>query len=69
MRHDADLSIALLAYLYGVAEVASAAVDLDAVVEELFERGDVEYLVVGGLRGVDDELRRVSERDTCSYRA
>lgn len=56
MRNDLDLSIADLGDLNGLAEVANAAVDLDLVLEELLEGGDVEDLVAGGLRGVDDEL-------------
>jgi hypothetical protein len=56
MRNNLDLALASLADLDGVTEIASAAVDLDAVVEELLERGHVEDLVVGGLRGIDDEL-------------
>lgn len=39
-----------------VAEVSDAALNLDAVVEELLESRDIEDLVVGGLRSVDDEL-------------
>lgn len=61
MRDDLDLAIADLVNLDRVAEVASAAIDLDAVVEELFKGGDVEDLVVGGLRGVDDELERADQ--------
>ena len=56
MRNDLDLAIALLADLDGVAKVTGAALDLDAVVQELLESLDVEDLVVDGLRAVDDEL-------------
>lgn len=56
VSNDLDLAISLLADLDGVAEVAGAAIDLDAVVEELLEGLDVEDLVVDGLRAVDDEL-------------
>ena len=56
MGNDLDLSIALLRDLDGVAEVAGAALNLDAVVKELLESLDVEDLVVDGLRAVDDEL-------------
>ena len=56
MRNDLDLAITLLANLDGVSEVTSAALDLDAVVQELLKRLDVEDLVVDGLRAVDDEL-------------
>lgn len=56
MRNNLDLPLALLAYLHNIAEVPDAAIDLDLVVEELFEGGDVEDLVRGGLRSVDYEL-------------
>lgn len=58
MGNDLDLSLALLADLDGIAEVTGAALDLDAVVQELLKRLDVEDLVVDGLRAVDDELLR-----------
>lgn len=60
MGNDLDLAVALLGDLDGVTEVAGAAIDLDAVVKELLEGGDVEDLVAHGLRGVDDELRTTS---------
>lgn len=56
VRHDLDLALALLGDLDRVAEVADAVVDLDLVVQELLEGGDVEDLVRRGLGGVDDEL-------------
>lgn len=56
MRHHFDLPLPLLGDLHRVAEVADAVVDLDLVVQELLEGGDVEDLVRGGLGGVDDEL-------------
>ena len=55
-----DLPLALLAYLHDVAKVSDAAIDLDLVMEELLEGGDVEDLVGGGLRSVDYELCRIS---------
>lgn len=55
--NDLDLAITLLLDDDVVAQVVGAALDLDAVLEELLEGGDVEDLVVGGLRSVDDELR------------
>jgi hypothetical protein len=58
VRNDLDLAIALLGDLDDLAEVAGAALNLDAVVEELLEGLDVEDLVVDGLRAVDDELLR-----------
>lgn len=51
-----DLSLALLGDLDGITEVSNTAVDLDLVLEELLEGGDVEDLVACGLRSVDDEL-------------
>jgi hypothetical protein len=56
VRNNLDLSIANLRDRDGIAEVAGAAFDLYAVVEELLEGGNVEDLVVGWLGGVDDEL-------------
>jgi hypothetical protein len=56
VSNDLDLAIALLGDLDDLAEVAGAALNLDAVVEELLEGLDVEDLVVDGLRAVDDEL-------------
>lgn len=54
--NDLDLAVALLGDDDVVTEVVGAALDLDAVLEELLEGGDIEDLVVGGLRSVDDEL-------------
>jgi len=51
-----NLSLANLRDLDGITEVSNTAVDLDLVLEELLEGGDVEDLVAGGLRSVDDEL-------------
>lgn len=56
MRNDLDLSVADLGDLDDIAEVSDTAVNLDLVLEELLEGGDVEDLVAGGLGGVDDEL-------------
>lgn len=56
MGGDLDLSIADLLDLDDITEVANTAVDLDLVLEELLEGADVEDLVAGGLRSVDDEL-------------
>lgn len=56
MSDDLDLALAGLGDDDLVAEVADAALNLDAVVEELLEGGDVEDLVAHGLRSVDDEL-------------
>jgi hypothetical protein len=62
MRHNLDLAVANLLDLHNIAEVAGAPVHLDAIVQELLKRRDVEDLVGRGLRGVDDELCLVSCR-------
>lgn len=56
VSNDLDLAIAGLGDDDLVTEVADAALDLDAVVQELLESGDVEDLVAGRLGGVDGEL-------------
>ena len=56
MGSDLDLAITDLLDLNNVAEVANTAVDLDLVLEEFLEGADVEDLVAGGLRSVNDEL-------------
>jgi hypothetical protein len=60
VRNDLDLALALLGDLNDVAEVTGAALDLDAVVQELLESLEIEDLVVDGLRAVDDELPQTS---------
>lgn len=57
--NDLNLTLALLLDNDVVAEVVGAALNLDAVLEELLEGGDVEDLVRSRLRSVDDELRYV----------
>jgi hypothetical protein len=54
--NDLDLALTLLGDLDDIAEVADTAIDLDLVLEELLEGGDIEDLVRRRLRGVDDEL-------------
>ena len=56
MGDNLDLALASLGDLDEVAEVPGAALNLDAVVEELLEGGGVEDLVVDGLGAVDDVL-------------
>ena len=56
MSDNLDLAITRLRDVDLVTEVTDTALDLDAVVEELLEGGDVEDLVARGLRSVDDEL-------------
>jgi hypothetical protein len=57
---DLDLALGELVDLDVLAEVTGAALELDAVVQELLESLDVEDLVVDGLRAVDDELQDVA---------
>ena len=57
VSNDLDLALASLGDDNVVTEVADTALDLDAVVEELLEGGDIEDLVARGLRSVDDELQ------------
>ncbi len=56
MCNDLNLSITDLGDLNDIAEVSDTAVNLDLVLEELLESGNVEDLVAGRLRSVDDEL-------------
>lgn len=57
MGNDLDLAVTLLGDLDLVAEVANTALNLDLLVQELLEGGDIEDLVGGRLGGVDDELQ------------
>jgi len=54
--NDLDLAVADLGNLDDIAQVADAAVDLDAFVQELLKGRHVENLVARRLAGVDDEL-------------
>lgn len=54
--NDLDLAVALLRDLHRLAQISDAAVDLDPVMQELLKGRDVEDLVAGRLRGIDDEL-------------
>lgn len=56
MGGDLDLALTSLLDDDVVAQVVGAALDLDAVLEELLEGGDVEDLVASRLLSVDDEL-------------
>jgi len=56
LRNDLNLAIGHLLHHNNVAEVAGPAIDLDALLEKLFEGVDIENLVACGLRGIDDEL-------------
>lgn len=56
MGNDLDLAVTLLGDLDLVAEVANTALNLDLLVQELLEGGNIEDLVGGRLGGVDDEL-------------
>jgi len=54
--NDLNLSITDLSDLDDVTQVSNTAVNLDFILEELFESRDVEDLVAGRLGSVDDEL-------------
>ena len=56
MRNNLDFPISLLADLHNIAQISDSIVDLDFIVEKLFERRDIENLIGCWLRGVDDEL-------------
>jgi hypothetical protein len=58
MGDDLDLAIPNLLDVDIVAEIARAAFDLDAIVQELLERAEVEDLVADGLGAVDRVLVR-----------
>jgi hypothetical protein len=63
--NNLDLSIADLGDLYGLAKVTDTAIDLDFILEELLECGNVEDLVGGWLGSVDDKLRRYVNASFC----
>lgn len=56
VRDNLDLALALLADDDGLAQVSGAAVNLDAVMEELLEGGKIENLIIDRGRAVDDVL-------------
>ena len=56
MSNDLDLALTSLGDDNVVTQVADAALNLDAVVEELLEGGDIEDLVARRLGGIDGEL-------------
>jgi hypothetical protein len=56
VRNDLDLVATDLLNVDAVAEVAGAAFNLDAVVEELFEGRDIKDFVGDGLGAVDGVL-------------
>ncbi|EME89168.1 uncharacterized protein MYCFIDRAFT_185566 [Pseudocercospora fijiensis CIRAD86] len=62
--NDLDASIAEVGDGDGVAKVAGAPVDLDALLKEGRECGWVEDAVLGGLSSVDDELEDVQSVDS-----
>jgi hypothetical protein len=56
VRSDLDLPITEILDQHNIAEVSDTIVNLDFVLKELLEGGDVEDLVACRLRSVDDEL-------------
>ena len=59
VRDDLDLSISLLIDNNCVTQISDTVVDLDLVMEEFFEGGNIKDLVRSGLRCVDDKLREI----------
>ena len=57
VSHDLDLAISSLTNLNNIPKITNAAVNLNLVVEKFFEGRDVEDLIRGRLRSVDDELK------------
>ena len=62
MGDNLDLALPLLTDLHHIAQVPHAPVDFNLVMQELFESGDVEDFIRGGLRGVDDELYNLKKK-------
>ncbi len=58
MGNDLYLPLSLLRYLHNIAQISNASINLDLVVEELFEGRDIEDFVARWLRGIDDVLCR-----------
>lgn len=56
VRHHLDLAIANLGDIDGVAEVSHTPLNLDLVMQELFESREIENLVVDRLGTVDGVL-------------
>ena len=57
MGHHLDLAIANLRDVDGIAQVTDAAIDLDLIVEKLFESRQIKDLVADRLGAVDDVLQ------------
>jgi len=58
VSNNDNLAIGLSADLDSISQVTGSVVNLDLVVQELFESADIKDLVGGWLRSVDDELLR-----------
>ena len=56
VRSDLDLPVTEILDQHNIPEVSDTIVNLDLVLKELLEGGDVEDLVACRLRSVDDEL-------------
>jgi len=56
VRSDLNLPIAEILDQHDITEVSDTVINLDLVLKELLEGGNVEDLVACGLRSVDDEL-------------
>ena len=60
MRNDLNLPLTLLADLYCIAKISDTIIDLDLIMQEFLKRRDIEDLIRGRLRSVDDELQPIS---------
>ena len=56
MRSDLNLPIAEVLDQHDIAEVSDTVINLDLVLKELLEGGDIKDLVACRLRSIDDEL-------------
>ena len=64
MCNDLDFSIALLADLHRVAQISHPIVDLNFVVQEFFEGGDIKDFIGRRLGGINDKLYLRTFRQT-----
>jgi hypothetical protein len=68
VRNDFDLALTLLRDLNNITKIPYTAIDLNLVLKEFLESGDIEDLVAGRLRSIDDELRTILTKTSLSIR-
>lgn len=56
MGNNFNLPITLLADLHHISKIPYSVIDLDLIVQELFEGGNIEDFIAGGLTCIDDKL-------------